>query len=103
MGKNQKLLPVEAKRIGNLRNQSERRLSASTFHEGDVARFDPELLSEQPLSQAQTFATSLQEVPELVGIFHALQSNNPAAASIECRTGSQFTQSYAVQNASCCG
>ncbi len=50
MGKNQKLLPVEAKRIGNLRNQSERGPSASTFNEGDVARFDPEFVREPPLS-----------------------------------------------------
>ncbi len=77
MGKNQKLLPVEAKRIGNLRNQSERGPSASTFNEGDVARFDPEFVREPPLSQAQTSTTSLQQFPELVGIFHALLSNNP--------------------------
>jgi hypothetical protein len=41
----------------------------------------PEFLSEPPLSQAQTFTTSLQEFPEMVGIFHALLSNNPTVAS----------------------
>jgi hypothetical protein len=92
MGKKQKLLPVETERIGDLRNQSERGLSASTFNKGYVARFDPEFLSEPPLSQTQTFTTSLQEFPELVGIFHALLSTTPVVTSIQRRTGSQFTR-----------